>query len=351
MNFHETYMHRCLELSQLGMGNVSPNPMVGAVLVHDDKIIGEGFHMQYGGPHAEVNCIHSVNDENKTYIPDSVLYVSLEPCSHHGKTPPCADLIIEYGIKEVVVGCKDPNEKVCGSGIRKLEEAGVKVTVGVLEKEAVQLNKRFFVFHQQKRPFIILKWAQSFDKKIASAEKWPVKISNEFTDRLVHKWRSEEDAIMVGTSTVATDNPSLTTRLWPGKNPVRVFIDKKLSVSTESKILDNSTPTIILNEFKEEETGNNHFVLIKKNKSLISQCNDLLYSMGVMSLIVEGGSVLLQSYINENIWDEARVITNRNLCIDNGYPSPQLINNEHFHQSLLKNDEINYYKNISLNSF
>lgn len=349
LNFHETYMRRCLELARLGMGSVSPNPMVGAVLVYDNKIIGEGCHMRYGGPHAEVNCIDSVSEENRSKIQSSVLYVSLEPCSHHGKTPPCVELILKYQIKEVVVACKDPNEKVSGSGIKKLADEGVKVTFGILEKEAIELNKRFFVFHQKKRPYIILKWAQSSDEKISSADKRPVKISNEFTDRLSHQWRTEEDAIMVGTNTALSDNPSLTARLSPGKNPVRIFIDKQLKVSTDSHLLDNSSTTIILNEIKEEKNGNNHFVLINKNQSLISQCNDLLFKLGIMSLIVEGGTILLQSFIDENMWDESRVITNNILTIDNGYPSPRLKNNELFHQINIENDEVSFYTNSTMN--
>ena len=240
-------MHRCLELASLGMGNVAPNPMVGAVLVYDNRIIGEGYHMQFGGPHAEVNCINSVKPADRELISKSSLYVSLEPCNHFGKTPPCSDLIIKNRIPEVVIACTDPFEKVNGSGINKLMEAGVKVITGILEKNAISLNTRFFTFHQQKRPYIILKWAQSANKKISGKNGEPVRISHALTDRLVHRWRSEEAAIMVGTNTALKDNPSLTTRLWKGKNPIRIVVDNQLKIPSAFTLFNGEAPLIIFN--------------------------------------------------------------------------------------------------------
>jgi diaminohydroxyphosphoribosylaminopyrimidine deaminase/5-amino-6-(5-phosphoribosylamino)uracil reductase len=245
-------MKRCLDLAMQGCGSVAPNPMVGAVLVYSNKIIGEGYHQQYGGPHAEVNCINSVLAENKKFIPNSTLYVSLEPCNHHGKTPPCSDLIIQHKIPELVIGCKDPFELVNGTGIEKLKKAGVNIHPFLLEKEAVELNKRFFHFHQKKRPYIILKWAQTDDGFIALPKGIPLKISNEITDQLVHRWRSEEAAIIVGTNTAINDNPSLTNRLWGGANPIRIIIDKNLKVPTDHKIYDQSSVTYIFNEIEEK---------------------------------------------------------------------------------------------------
>ncbi|MDQ6764196.1 MAG: bifunctional diaminohydroxyphosphoribosylaminopyrimidine deaminase/5-amino-6-(5-phosphoribosylamino)uracil reductase RibD, partial [Bacteroidota bacterium] len=220
-------MNRCIQLAKIAEGNVAPNPMVGAILVHENKIIGEGFHKKYGEPHAEANCINNVRDEHKNLIEQSTLYVSLEPCSHYGKTPPCADLIVQKKIPKVIIGCQDIFKEVAGKGIQKLNDAGIETTVGVLEKECSELNKRFFIFHQKQRPYIILKWAQSANGKIGKKGE-RIFISNDYTNRLVHKWRSEEAAIMIGTNTAQEDNPSLTTRLWQGKNPVRIIIDKKL---------------------------------------------------------------------------------------------------------------------------
>lgn len=228
MTNDELYMQRCLQLAQLAAGHTAPNPMVGAVLVHDGVIIGEGYHKQYGGPHAEVNCINSVAEEHKHLIPSSFIYVSLEPCAHYGKTPPCADLIIRNKIPKVVVGCRDPFKQVDGKGIEKLVNAGIDVTVGVLEKECRQVNRRFFTFHTQHRPYVLLKWAQTGDGKIASYSEERLLISNDISNKLVHKWRSEEAAILVGTNTALMDNPSLTNRLWSGKSPIRLVIDMDL---------------------------------------------------------------------------------------------------------------------------
>jgi diaminohydroxyphosphoribosylaminopyrimidine deaminase/5-amino-6-(5-phosphoribosylamino)uracil reductase len=345
---HQLFMQRCLDLAQKGMGAVAPNPIVGAVLVHENRIIGEGWHQQFGGPHAEVHCIQSVANEDKQFIFQSTLYVSLEPCNHYGKTPPCSDLIIQSQIKKVVIACTDPFEKVNGSGIKKLEDNKVEVITGILEKEAIQLNKRFFIFHQQQMPYVILKWAESNDGFIAKTQGKPVKISNHITDKLVHKWRSEEAAIIVGTNTVLNDNPSLTTRNWEGKNPLRIFIDKQLRIDASYKILDHSTDTLILNLIKQEKIGNNEFVLINDESKLLEELLQHLYEKGIQSLIVEGGTTLLQSFIEKNLWHEARVVKNTELMLQEGISSPALKNNFNLKQALIGKDEINYYINLSM---
>ena len=345
---HQLFMQRCIDLAQKGMGAVAPNPMVGAVLVYENRIIGEGWHQQFGGPHAEVHCFQSVAIEDKPFISQSTLYVSLEPCNHYGKTPPCSDLIIHSQIKKVVIACTDPFEKVNGSGIKKLEDNKVEVITGILEKEAIQLNKRFFIFHQQQIPYVILKWAESNDGFIAKPQGKPVKVSNYITDKLVHKWRSEEAAIIVGTNTVLNDNPSLTTRNWQGKNPLRIYIDKRLRIDATYKILDNSTDTFILNLVKNEKVGVNEFVMIQEEMRLVEELLQLLYKKGIQSLIVEGGSKLLQSFIESNCWHEARVIKNTELIIQEGISSPTLKNNIRFKQESIRKDEINYYLNPTI---
>ena len=345
---HQLFMQRCIDLAQKGMGAVAPNPMVGAVLVYENRIIGEGWHQQFGAPHAEVHCIQSVAIEDKQFIPQSTLYVSLEPCNHYGKTPPCSDLIIHSQIKKVVIACTDPFEKVNGSGIKKLEDNKVEVITGILEKEAIQLNKRFFIFHQQQMPYVILKWAESNDGFIAKPQGKPVKISNHITDKLVHKWRSEEAAILVGTNTVLNDNPSLTTRNWQGKNPLRIYIDKRLRVDATYKILDNSTDTLILNLEKNEKVDLNEFVMMEDETKIIEELLQLLYNKGIQSLIVEGGTTLLQSFIEKNLWHEARVVKNTELMLQEGISSPTLKNNIRFKQESIRKDEINYYLNPTI---
>ncbi len=349
-------MQRCLDLALEGAGQVAPNPMVGAVLVHADTIIGEGYHRQYGGPHAEVNCINSVSAANAPLIPKSTLYVSLEPCAHIGKTPPCTDLIIEKKIPKVVIGCKDIISKVNGKGIEKLKAAGVKVIVAVMEKEATVTNKRFFIFHRLHRPYIILKWAQTNDGKIGTQSKLTTKgeasedikasrsiISNEFTDRLVHKWRSEEAAIMVGTNTALQDDPALTTRLWPGKDPVRVVIDMDLKLPLSLKLFDRSTRSIVFNLQKQEEIGNIAYYKIDRNEQMLQQILDTLYKLEVQSMIVEGGAKLLQSFIDAGLWDEARVISNRQLEMGNGVNAPVLSKNNLVHTEQIQTDIIHIY--------
>lgn len=336
-------MQRCLQLAKKGVGSVSPNPMVGAVLVYEDTIIGEGYHQQYGGPHAEVNCIQSVKNEHQPFLSKSKLYVSLEPCNHFGKTGPCSDFIIEHRIPEVVIACKDPFEKVSGTGIEKLRQAGIKVSLGVLENAAVQLNKRFFCFHEKKRPYIILKWAQTANKMIAHSNGHPLKISNSFTDKRVHQWRSEEAAIMVGTNTVIQDNPSLTTRWWPGKNPIRIVIDKYLKLPPDKKVFDGAASTMIFNFLEEKKVGANTFYKISPEKNLIQQILDVLHKNNVQSVLIEGGALLIQSFIDAELWDEVRVITNSKLIVEDGLCAPVLKSRQYALEECIDDDFLHYY--------
>jgi diaminohydroxyphosphoribosylaminopyrimidine deaminase/5-amino-6-(5-phosphoribosylamino)uracil reductase len=351
LTIHEQYIQRCIQLAEPAAGHVAPNPMVGAVLVHDEQIIGEGYHQQYGEAHAEVNCIADAQTRlaGKPFsniIAQSTLYVSLEPCAHYGKTPPCADLIIRHKIPKVVIGCRDPFKEVDGKGIEKLKAAGVEVIDGVLEKECKELNKRFFTFHTQHRPYIILKWAETGDGFIAASpqrrgayENSAIErlfISNEYSNRLIHKWRSEEAAILVGTNTAIDDNPELTTRLWPGNSPVRLVVDMHLRLPSFLKVFDKRIKTIIFNSARHEEDGNLLYYQVTEDVSVVHQIVNALYHLKIQSVIVEGGAKLLQSFIDEETWDEARVITNRELAIGEGLPAPLLANT-------FKNQEINIF--------
>lgn len=337
-------MQRCLQLAAMGAGHVAPNPMVGAVLVNNNRIIGEGYHRQYGEAHAEVNCIESVSSHDKQLVAESTMYVSLEPCAHFGKTPPCTDLIIKNKIPCVVIGCRDSFEKVNGKGIEKLEAAGVDVVTGVLENECLDLNKRFFTFHEKRRPYIILKWAQSDDGKIAGEGPLRSMISNEFSDRLVHQWRSEEAAILVGTNTALMDDPALTTRLWPGKNPVRLVIDRKLKLPSTLKLFDKTVRTIVFNETKQQDEGMLVYQLLNKKEDALAQIMSELYTMEMQSVLVEGGTKLLQSFIDVGLWDEARVITNTEMYIGKGLDAPVLKNETLLKEQKIENDIISFYK-------
>jgi diaminohydroxyphosphoribosylaminopyrimidine deaminase / 5-amino-6-(5-phosphoribosylamino)uracil reductase len=360
-------MHRCINLAKLPAGKVAPNPMVGAVLVHGNRIIGEGHHQYYGGPHAEVNCIRSVKETDQGLIKDSVLYVSLEPCAHFGKTPPCADLIIENKIRKVIIGCRDPFVEVNGKGIEKLQAAGIETITGVLGEDCINLNKRFFKFHTQHRPYIILKWAQTQNGKIAAPPKPSptgrayentsgdrLLISNEFTNRLVHKWRGEEASILVGTNTALLDDPELTNRHWPGHSPVRLVIDMDLSLPAALKMFnDNKACTIIFNS-KQHELGNlslkpGHggvaFYQVTHDVSVILQVIHALYQLKIQSVLVEGGARLLQSFIDEDLWDEARVITNSRLQVENGLSAPTLSNHQLIEEDIIMSDQVHYFAN------
>jgi diaminohydroxyphosphoribosylaminopyrimidine deaminase/5-amino-6-(5-phosphoribosylamino)uracil reductase len=338
----EQYMERCIQLAKQGAGSVAPNPLVGAVLVYEDKIIGEGYHKKYGEAHAEVNCINSVKEENKSLIEKSTLYVSLEPCAHHGKTPPCTDLIIKNKIKKAVIGSIDVYKEVAGKGIQKLRAAGVEVITGLLEKECIELNKRFFTFHEKFRPYIILKWAQSINGKTGK-ENERIFISNDYSNRLVHKWRSEEAAILIGTNTALSDNPSLTTRLWAGKNPVRIVIDKKLQLPSSLNVFNDESKTIIFNLVKNSTEENLVYIQLEKD-NFSEQLFHTLFEMNIQSVLVEGGTKTLQSFIDNDLWDEARVITNQELIIENGIAAPQMKNFKLEKQERYFSDAINYFK-------
>ena len=300
----ELFMHRALELAGLGAGSVSPNPRVGCVIVHHDRIIGEGWHRRWGEAHAEVNAIASVAD--KSLLKDSTVYVNLEPCSHFGKTPPCADLLIGFPVKKVVVANGDTNPLVAGDGIRKLRTAGVEVVMGVLEKEGYELNKRFFTFIGKQRPYIILKWAQSADGFLAHKNfdsKW---ISNEFSRQLVHRWRSEEDAVLVGTRTAAQDHPLLTVREWSGRDPVRLVIDRFLRLPKKLSLWEGPQKTICYNVLKHVERGTIRFIRLDED-DFINQLIRDLYKQNIQSVIIEGGALTLDLFISSGHWDEARI--------------------------------------------
>ncbi|MEA1897850.1 MAG: bifunctional diaminohydroxyphosphoribosylaminopyrimidine deaminase/5-amino-6-(5-phosphoribosylamino)uracil reductase RibD [Bacteroidota bacterium] len=304
------YMNRCLSLASKGLGSTGTNPMVGAVIVHESIIIGEAYHRKYGGAHAEVHAIESV--KNKDLLKKSTLYVNLEPCSHHGKTPPCSDLIIRSGIPHVVIGTKDPNSLVAGKGIEKMTEAGCKVELGIMEEECRFLNRRFFTFHEMKRPYIILKWAQSADGFIDIIRDQKTKIgphwiSGPYERIMVHKWRSEESTILVGTNTAEKDNPALNVRYWSGTSPTRLIIDKRLRLATDLKIFNKEAHTIIFNYIKSLESKSPGYVQINKEDTFWPQIMDYLYGEEFVSLFIEGGAVTINSLLASGLWDEARI--------------------------------------------
>ena len=307
MTIDEKYIRRCIQLASNGLCNAAPNPMVGAVIVHNDRIIGEGYHACCGQGHAEVNAIASVKE--RELLHEATIYVSLEPCSHYGKTPPCADLIVRTGIPRVVVGCVDPFSKVSGRGIQRLRDAGVEVKVGVLEKECQQLIRRFVTFNLKERPYITLKWAQSADGYIDvnRTEGRPVVLSTPITSAYVHKQRAEHKAILVGRRTALLDNPSLTTRHWYGKNPLRLVIDRQLSLPTHLRLFDGQVETIVFTEHEKEDTHNLIYIRLDFSIDILPQIMTVLYERKIQSLLVEGGSHLLQSFIDSELWDEIYV--------------------------------------------
>lgn len=323
---HEFFMERCLELATNGMGYVAPNPMVGSVIVCNDRIIGEGFHQKYGMSHAEVNAIHSVKDHS--LLKDSTLYVNLEPCAHMGKTPPCSDLIIGKKIPRVVIGISDPNSLVAGKGIEKLRKSGVEVTDQILPVQCRELNKRFFTYHQKKKPYIILKWAQTSDGFMDVIRKsgdavgvnW---ISNSTSRKLVHKWRSEEQAIMTGTNTIIYDDPALTVRLWKGNSPLRIIIDRNLRIPRSAKVLNHEVPTIIFNDSITKTEENTEYIRLKNKTDAIKQILDEMYRREILSVIVEGGKRLLESFLENEVWDEARVLIGKKK-FSSGLKAPEI---------------------------
>lgn len=335
---HEQFMRRCLQLAETGLRAAMPNPSVGAVLVHNGRIIGEGFTSPYGGPHGEVNCINSVKPEDIQLIADSVLYVSLEPCSHFGKTPPCSDLIVEHRIKTIVIGTSDPNPLVAGRGAAKLKAAGCTVITGVLEDECRAVNRRFFTFHEQRRPYVILKWAQSADGFLAPLKNSvtldadiealkPVWITNPYSRQLVHKWRSEEAAILVGTHTVLEDNPLLDVRDWTGPNPVRIILDRSGRITEDFSVKNQKIKTIVLTE--QDGLTNLENLIYEPtdfDKNLAANILNVLYRYSLLSVIIEGGSKTLETFITAKLWDEARIFTGAPYLGD-GVKSPEITGN------------------------
>lgn len=341
MTKDEKYISRCLQLARNGICNTAPNPMVGAVIVHNDTIIGEGYHIHCGEAHAEVNAIRSVKDES--LLKESTIYVSLEPCSHYGKTPPCADLIIEKGIPKVVVGCMDPFSLVAGRGIEKLRHAGIEVTVGVLEDECRHLIRRFITFNTFKRPYITLKWAESADGfiDINRTDGKPVILSNPLTGMLVHKKRAEHDAILVGRRTALLDNPSLSTRNWYGKNPVRLVIDKDLTLPKDLELFNGKIRTLVFTRTCIQQPNPlTEYIPLDFTKDILPQIMDTLYQHKIQSLLVEGGSILLQSFIDAGLWDEA-YIEKSPLHLNEGVEAPSIqkkyfnLNKIHFGREIM----------------
>ncbi|MGI9553089.1 MAG: bifunctional diaminohydroxyphosphoribosylaminopyrimidine deaminase/5-amino-6-(5-phosphoribosylamino)uracil reductase RibD [Aurantibacter sp.] len=342
-------MLRCIRLGKNGLGITRPNPMVGSVIVHNEKIIGEGFTSAYGGDHAEVNAINSVED--KSLLQRATLYVSLEPCSHHGKTPPCSDLIVEHKIPRVVIGVKDPHEKVAGRGIQKLRDSGCEVEVGILGDECREHHERFMTFHEKKRPFVILKWAESSDgfiapdKGLRSNNSEPYWITNTKSRQLVHQWRSEEQAILVGTNTVLEDNPKLNVRHWEGKSPIRIIIDRDLKISEDYHVLDESVPTIVMTAKKDSDNHKEQidYRIADFSKNLSKEICSLLYRENVTSLLVEGGAKTLQTFVDANLWDEARVFTG-STSFKAGTKSPILTGRRTGAEKII-NDDLTIYRN------
>ena len=332
MNIHEKYISRCIELGKLGMGNTYPNPSVGCCIVLDDKIIGEGNTSKAGGNHAEVNAINSVED--KSLLKLSTIYVTLEPCCHHGKTPPCVDKIIASGMKKVVVGIKDPNPLVCGKGIEKLKENGIEVISGVLKKECVEHHKRFLSFIINKRPYIILKWAETADGYIAPKQKdvnKPYWISNSKSRELVHKWRSEEHAILVGAQTIREDDPRLTTRYCEGKN-CDIYILSKKGLKKDYKIFNQDSKVTVLDD-KE----------INFNKNIVKQICNKLYHDKILSIIIEGGTKTLSNFIDSDLWDEMRIFKTQEI-LEDGVKGPK-IKFKAKRKVKIENDILEYYLN------
>lgn len=343
-DFDKKMMQRCLQLAANGIGHVAPNPMVGCVIVHDGKIIGEGYHQQYGESHAEVNAIASVKDQS--LLAESTLYVNLEPCAHYGKTPPCSLLIIEKKIPNIIIANVDPYAKVAGKGIENLQKANRKVKYGLLEKEGWFLNRRFFTFHTKKRPWVILKWAESEDGYLdiirnIKSKATPTWLTNEQSRNLVHKWRTEEPCILVGQRTAILDNPNLNVREWYGKHPIRILIDPDLSVKSPNNLLDTDQTTWIFNYEKNYNSNSKEYIQVRPKESMIKQIFDVLYEREVQSLIVEGGAFVLNAFIKEGLWDEARRFIGT-IYLENGVNAP-LIPGKPSHSEMIEETKLHYY--------
>lgn len=342
MNNDELYIKRCIELARKALGKTYPNPLVGSVIVHNGKIIGEGYHHKAGENHAEINAINSVED--KSLIPESTIYVSLEPCAHYGKTPPCALKIKELGFKKVVIGAMDSHDKVNGKGKKIIQDAGIEAVSGILEKECIELNKRFFTYHEKKRPYIILKWAESGDGFLDKDFR-PTAISNSLVNQLVHQLRADEHAILVGTQTALNDNPGLTVRHAEGINPVRILIDFDLKVPSHFKMYNDEAPTLIINTRKEEAVGNIRFIKAGK-ENFLQNLMDVLYKEQIQSVIIEGGNYTLRQFINEELWDEAIVIRNEELKLENGTKAP-LVDVQPEEIKIFRDNCVSIYRNSS----
>jgi diaminohydroxyphosphoribosylaminopyrimidine deaminase/5-amino-6-(5-phosphoribosylamino)uracil reductase len=347
MNNHEFYINRCLQIAKNGIGASRPNPSVGAVIVFDQKIIGEGFTSNYGQNHAEVNAVNSV--KNKDLLKEATIYVTLEPCSHFGKTPPCADLLIKYQFNKVVIGAVDANNLVAGKGIDRLKKAGIQVVVGVLENECKAHHKRFFTVQEKKRPYILLKWAETKDGFIAPLtknEQKPIWISNKISQQIVHKFRSEEQAILVGTNTVVADNPKLNIRSWSGNNPVRIVLDRNLRIPKEANVFDESVKTIVLISKglnSPESSKNLIFEKIDYAIDMAAQICEVLHTHQIQSVLIEGGTKTLQTFIDANLWDEANVFIGE-ASFENGIKAP-IFSTKIASQFHIKNDILNKYIN------
>jgi diaminohydroxyphosphoribosylaminopyrimidine deaminase/5-amino-6-(5-phosphoribosylamino)uracil reductase len=337
---HEFYIRRCIELAQKALGKTYPNPMVGSVIVHNGKIIGEGYHQKAGEPHAEINAINSV--ENKDLLKESTIYVSLEPCAHYGKTPPCALKIVETGFKKVVIGAMDSHDKVNGKGKKIIQDAGIEVVSGVLEEECLALNKRFFTYHEKNRPYIILKWAESADR-FMDKDFQPTQISNSLTKQFVHQLRSDEHSILIGTMTALRDNPSLTTREVKGRNPIRILIDIDLKVPQDYHIFNNESETLVFNSLRDDESGNVKFIKTSR-ENFIENLLKKLHERQIQSVIIEGGSLVLQQFIDADLWDESIVIKNKNLLLENGTKAPKF-NKTPFKEENFQDNSIEFYLN------
>jgi diaminohydroxyphosphoribosylaminopyrimidine deaminase / 5-amino-6-(5-phosphoribosylamino)uracil reductase len=342
VKIHQKFIQRCLYLAKNGLGYTYPNPMVGCVIVHNNKIIGEGWHNKAGEPHAEVNAISAVAD--KTLLKEATLYVNLEPCAHYGKTPPCADLIVKYGIPRVVIGALDTNNLVSGKGVSHLKKNACDVTVGVLEKACLDLNKRFYTYHNKKRPYIILKWAASSDgfiapENVTQQKRAPIFLTNTYALQLVHQWRAEEQAILVGTQTAVTDNPKLDVRHVKGANPIRVVLDSTLRIPKDSYLFDESVMTIVFTDIKTkapESRANLKYVPVDFSRSLPQQVCEVLFKKDIQSLIIEGGAMTLQSFIDNNLWDEARLFKSR-VLLNKGVKAPIIEGKETTNQKIHDN--------------
>jgi len=337
-------MLRCLELAQKAKGYTAPNPMVGAVLVHEDRIIGEGWHRSYGSSHAEVDCLNNVKSDDRHLIPASTMYVNLEPCAHYGLTPPCAARLVEEKVKKVIIANTDPFEKVKGRGVAILIAGGIEVETGLLEKEGLWVNRRFFCSQEQKRPYIILKWAKTREGFIAPSDRSRFQITGTAASELLHKWRTEEAAIMVGTTTALNDNPELTARFWPGKQPLRIVPDRFLQLPVTSNLFNKDANTWILNEKKEAGNGGLNFIKSAFDESFLPGLMARLYEARKLSLIVEGGARLLESFISMGLWDEARIFTGA-ASIPDGLPAPLLKGGHHEYSMQIGDDQLDLFVN------